>query len=284
MHPHQPSRHPHLPDLCTTQVLDVRRGPETASSSGDGAAGSHEVLLKRRGYEVRRYSALPVAAATLPGGSAGAGEAGVYAAAEFGGEATAAAAAAAERALRWGDERGALLMGSLGKAGARAELLFLPSQRAGECHGRGPHDSPALREGSTRRTFAKQCGTTRASVFPPWLGLQARPPGGRAAAGGGRLGGGGPSRRGAAAAQERAAHPACLLCAVVMPMWLPPSPATATSCYNVNCLCCREACVVLHLQVLTCCTAAACDTTRPLLPPPTPMLATLGQCLPRQIP
>lgn len=59
------------------------------------------MLLKRRSYEVRKYGALPAAATTLPGGSAGAGVTGVYAAAEFGGEANAAAAAAAEQALRW---------------------------------------------------------------------------------------------------------------------------------------------------------------------------------------
>lgn len=84
-----------------SQVLDLRKGPEPASSSGDAAAaGGRAVLLKRQSYEVRKYGALPAAATTLPGGSAGAGVTGVYAAAEFGGEANAAAAAAAEQALR----------------------------------------------------------------------------------------------------------------------------------------------------------------------------------------
>mgnify|MGYP001811079594 CR=1 FL=1 len=80
--------------------MDLRKGPEAA-----GIEAEAEVLLKRRRYEVRRYRALPSAAATLPGGSSGAAVgggdgSGVYAVATFGGDPTAAAAAAAEQAVR----------------------------------------------------------------------------------------------------------------------------------------------------------------------------------------
>lgn len=100
-----------------SQVMDLRRGPETVTPAGSGASssssssavaasgGQYDVLLKRRRYEVRRYITLPPTAATLPGGSAGASGAagtagGVYAAVEFGGASSVEAAQQAEQALR----------------------------------------------------------------------------------------------------------------------------------------------------------------------------------------
>lgn len=93
------------PDACRAcallsglQVGDLRKGPQGA------AAGQYEVLLKRKQYEVRKYTRLPQGAPAYGGdgseAGAGGGSGGVYAVADFSGAASQAAAAAVEQALR----------------------------------------------------------------------------------------------------------------------------------------------------------------------------------------
>lgn len=84
--------------LSGLQVGDLRKGPQGA------AAGQYEVLLKRKQYEVRKYTRLPQGAPAYGGdgseAGAGGGSGGVYAVADFSGAASQAAAAAVEQALR----------------------------------------------------------------------------------------------------------------------------------------------------------------------------------------